>query len=602
MIRKIFNQEEGIALTIAVFVMIVLLGIAGAMFISTQNESTNSLANTAKMNSLMVSNSGAERSIWYLQQKCDNTPDWDVQNQNLFTEEKPTVDCKNLIKERDPEIYKKYGLCLKPRGNDKEGYSYLYASELRHEDDLLTPEDEWAIYTVGVTRTPSNSRLSSREISVIKVLVKLGIGTSPFPDVDIVSGSDDIRDRWHENTRFRLFNPDKEVKIVIPDGLDYLAGSKPNPLWGYEWRKEPGDGILTEIDNKTQQVVFYSNEKIDNKLISIKGVSISNKEINFPEMDLAIYKDMADYTAEYLTDEGVLKKQGDAYYLLKDIVIDNKGVEDLNIPQSLPYPGTYSRLVDRNKNDGLVIIYVPDGSLILQPQAQQNRKLVVGPDSHGMIVTRGKSDNLRKPVENSLDPLVPDTGFQSFELYYDPTPYEFTRGTAFPTPMWWEQLLLADIGKDANNDISYIYQGKREYKNLMSDPMKDEPLIGTLDILSDYDIILSSPITTQCKASRFRGFIYSKGHIHLRTDLIQKGCMMAGKGINWYDQGKLFYVYMVGKDGFDWVFYSESPVGRRDSQGEISFPYRIIGGEGTGPRKFEVIAISDVSNVSKNIF
>lgn len=606
MLKIFFNQEKGIALTIAVFVMIILFLIATALFISTQNESTNSMADTARMNSLMVSNSGAERAIWYVQQKFDNTPNWEPQDrQNLFTEEKPTVDCNKLVKEKDPEIYKMYGIGLtKP-----EGYSNLYGSQMRHENDPGTPEDEWAIYTVGVMRTPS-LKLSSRKISVIKVLVKLGTTTSPFPDIDIMTGSDGVKDTWQENTRLRLFNPNRKARIVIPDGLDYNPGSIPggayrgkeNDNMYYNSDNSIVDGMLTKIGAETQQVVFYSKKDIDTELTSIGGVSTSQEEINFPDLNLSIYEGKADYTAQQLTDKGVLVKQGNAYYLQKDIVIDNAGEENFNIPKNKQHPYDYARLVDKTNSDGLVIIYVPDGSLILRPNNwNPGRELTVGTDSHGMIVTRGKSPNYRFPFEDSLDPLVSDTGFQSFSFSYDPTPDELTKKGQ---SMWWEQHDWADIGKDINNNLSYIYDGNKEYNGLSTEPMKDELLIGTLDILSDYDIILSQPGQSDSGwwTSRFRGFIYSKGYVHLRSDLTQKGSTMAGKGIRWYDQGNLATAYKASGDGYDWTLYGESPLGRRDSKGEILFPYRITGGGGGGIRKFAIIAFSDVSSISKDIF
>ncbi len=548
MIRKISNQEKGIAMIIAPMVMIVLFLLAMAFFVSTQTEMSKSMTDKIGVISLNVSNAGAERTIWRIQQQLDNDPNWLPQDgESLFG-----TDYDSLIREKDPTVYKSYGVSLISGG---EG-SYLYGIKMVHEDDLTTPDfDEWAIYAAGVMRTPSPSGLMSslKKVEQVRVLVRLGVQQLGFPP-----------DSIHAN---RLLTPTNSLAYLYPDANGnstvYSEQSAEDtvdtPLLQHQytpWARK--DGYRGDFDYRTSgPTIPPALQNADNTNDNITTQTNVPSQPT-PDANLDYFRTIADYTASggvirdrngiIISGRHITTRTDGNNHRLYNIgvhptaMVVFKGTNPTQPPNQPNVPVFY----DVN-GDGQTVFYLEDGSL------RTDGSIRITPNTRGIIVTRGRWVNT-VDMEVDFNNPPPVMGY---------TDENNQRNENIGIAIYGGILSLDDSG----NSWPYLNKTSvyRPYTDLtLEGKTVDylEPLIGfnrgdlgTLDLFSEYDILMAPTPLEVSGGGPFRengmiwrGFIYSKGSIMKYKDFILKGAIMAKEEFRIGNQGRL------GRTMLDYLF------------------------------------------------
>lgn len=557
-LKKFFNQEKGIALLIVSVVTVILFLSVGALFIYIQSEGNRSMADRAKEVSMLVGNSGAERVIWYIQHKLDSNPNWIPQDgKNLFIEEKCTVSYDNLYEEREPEIYKNYGICL---NSADEGYSYLYASKMIHENDPTTPEEEWAIYTIGVMRSPLlwGKKTSIKKISRIRVLIRIGTGNVQFPLNTIHCGA---MTKPNNQILLPYSDNDGNSNIYVRDGVEETIGhilhecfrpNNPHPD-GY-------DGEFNYITTANHVPSELDTARDANSKITI---TTGAPEQQTPSFNLDYFKNIADYIGK----DGVIKDcygrtvptprikfisgpdDRKVYKISTYIVLKKSQTQQPN------YPSSYEllELFDKN-NDDTTILYLEDGAF----RMDTNEQIIITPDTEGVIATRGRWINTTRYDDNLGNPKY---GYHDMNNKMNDNIGIDFRGQIKETDRDGKMLRTICAG----TAISALTEERVSWSQVESYIGFDRTDLGKLDFFSEYDILFAPPDMvmqgTEAAADQktiWRGFIYSNGTIHNYLDLLLKGAIMSRNEFQIGDQGKL------GKTVMDNYRAAERILGKRN--------------------------------------
>lgn len=612
MMKKFFNGEEGIALTVAAVITVILFLIASAYFISTQSENTRALADKAGVKAIDVANAGAERAIWNVQQELDNNPDWQPagNEMRLFG----NYDYFENLSEQDKKNPDKYAKECIQVGSTVPGEtsgsiggvgSKVYAVKMRREDDPTTDQVEWAIYSLGIDRS-SDILGGKMEMRVTRVIVQLG-ATVEFPDDLGMYGGGPQTSQSVVNQRFHIsggrINPVLYMEGGWNDNGDIILDGYPGRSLGkVESGKKKGDGW--DPNSRFRFQTLQGNPEPGNSSVR-ESISYGTRDI--PNLRLENLKDIADYyitnTCEVAGDMRDLRNLG---WQLSD---EKGNIVDMSYPgpKSLvpPYdrqiliwknydpnlvprewqPGQYDNYTDiTGKNgqpDGYTIFYIPPGDINIRFGYGKTPICVMSGEGNltrAIIASEGKGRNFYDESAASC----PELGGQVF-----------VRGREYDF-MASDKNLNENVGVDIRGVIAMLANngkeiGKKSFMDFIWNPdtndidvggidkgiVTDRPnnkIIGSqtgcLSILSKYDVSLT---TTGCglhdsssfydPQSIMRGLIYSEeGKIRLQTDLLLRGSIMAKKGIEFVDSrdpNQVTRALVQSGDGYDFALCFE---------------------------------------------
>lgn len=588
MMKKFFNGEEGIALTVAAVVTVILFLIASAYFISTQSENTRALADKAGVKAIDVANAGAERALWDVQRRLDQTPTWQPEenemplfgNYDYF---------ENLSEDKkDPDKYAKE--CIQVSStvvgetSDSIGGvgSKVYAVKLmRGHEEVALGNNFWSIYSLGIDR--SSSILGSKmEMRVTRVLIQLGANVG-FPDTPFGTPGQVNTTRGQ---RVHIGGPslsglpvvqvggwDDNEPLAKPNNPYFQPKIAPSTLRGW------GDGWYRRNEFIMEQSQTCLPEIPINKI----GIPGSGKDI------------IADYYIDldnsgYENDERDLRHENNGWEL-----INNDDNSQTLIP---PYKGEYKgdlrriglfgREVDQNllgtdgralydvNGDGYTVIYIPPGNINIRIYGLLIMPEVRGEVCRAIIASQGAASNLFDGVDAqgylrlSTPPFYGSPGadllMAADEQRNSCTGIDI-RGIIKSYGFDSQNSFVDFIWDDVNSEMRL---GNINYGEVRDDGRyKLDRTSGSLSLLADYDIIINATEAHQFGGSidpqsRFRGLIYSKRDIILKEDLLLRGAMMAGGNIDLVDQSGLWYPQWVYGDGYDLAICHENAFNSSD--------------------------------------
>lgn len=237
------NAEQGIALTVGAFVMVVLFIIATAFFISVQSETNKSLAEKARIHAYPVADAGSERALWYIQKKLEDA-NWIPKNlaQNgtlkLFNSDYDQFVKPRTGAEAKSLVYTQYGVKL---GGSSDPGSQLYAAKMVYIRTATPPEgdfEEWALYSAGITRSAgvmAGGAKSHREIRAIKTVIRIPTAQPGWPG---------------EVINFDGLDPNGRQTLIYPNTRQHIAGGKQIPVI-YSANGQNNDPVTTGVNNAT---------------------------------------------------------------------------------------------------------------------------------------------------------------------------------------------------------------------------------------------------------------------------------------------------------------------------------------------------------------
>jgi len=613
MIKNFLKQERGITLPVGIVVMVILFSIASALFISTQNQATKALSDKAGVTAIAAANVGAERAIWYIQQKLDNDPNWHPNgNEEVLLDTNYDYFKTLTPKNRRPDEYAQECIQVgstvpgKTSGSIGGVGCQVYAVKLkRGPEEIALGDNIWGIYSLGIDRTPgifAGIGPSKMELRVEKVIVQLGTEQQGLPDTPINTPGDietTQGQRIHIGgppipglpvVNVRSWNDSAPLDDPIFRGGIFTAHNPQPPASPEGW----GDGWYRQNDFRMAQSQTAPPD-------------IPLEKVGLPGSG-------ADIIADYYIDLNNPNYQNDP----RDLRYRDNGWELINnrdgsrslIPPHGTYTGDFKKiylfgrhvdpqllsperkaLYDVN-GDGYTVIYIPEGNTNIRIYDLTIMPEVEGDVCRAIIVSRGRGSNLYDGADTRGYVHLPATGWggrqgerliaadqqrnsnTAIDIRGIIKPYNFTSASTFLDFIWDNVNQEMRIGEISYGEVrdDGIYRLDRSS--------------GSLSLLADNDIILSTPDANDGgdpndPQSIIRGLIYSKRNIIFEEDFLLRGAIIAGGNINFVDQSGLWISQRGYGDGFDIAICHENAFASSDGERNLLPDELRPGGGGT---------------------
>jgi len=626
------KNEKGIALIVTIFVIVFLLLISMAFFTFSRNAANHSQKNWAGLVSLEIAEGGAERAVWYVQEKLDSNPEW---LPGTLTDSVSLMgDYDNFVKNWNERYkYAAYGVKLNGQvgGTTEYQASQIYAVKMVKKDDPNTEIEEWLICSAGATRFALSDKGSAKEIKRVDILVRLGRNVERKPDVPAIYIGDDSQQGVN---KIDYYKSGYIHVAAMKDGVSSPAdiytkrnfmyvhndGNPDHDVRGSRIGWSPNSDIILKKDTNVTTGSMNSDQTWKNLVKNNKLTIQNDVQMDFLDLDFDTLTkgknngSTADYTAAELVASGAWIDEG-TYYRPKDEQMYLAGAAS----SMTSVAGRYVyKDGAKGAPDGVIIIYIPPGKGFRHGGTTSSEKIFVENGVHGIIVSEGSFTGTGNTAYGNSQDAISNVGIDIRAEIHSVGGPKLIEGI-----LKGGNQTLADyklgINKDditktgdynvygaygANGELlSYVMQHKDGA--IVSAPEWGEPLwsdkVGILDLLSSNNVILSNKWGNKEEGvSRFRGFISSKKQVLIQGDFAMRGAIGGKEGVAWSNQ------WNNGLSngtfgGYDSVLLQEDPLNRGGAAtNSIIKPAYSGSGKGTADsRTIEVLAWNMGSDMKK---
>ncbi|MEW6096805.1 MAG: hypothetical protein AB1567_09820 [bacterium] len=532
--------------------------------------------------------------------------------------------------------------------------SQVYAVKLkRGPEEVALGDNYWSICSLGIDRTPGifgGKWPSKMELRVAKVIIKLGLGIEFTSNLGMYSGGSQLN-QSRINERLHISGGRVDPVLYMEGGWNdngnYNNGGIAGDYEGCTLSTDQhgngkGDGWDPNSQFKFQ--TLEGNSVPENAQSSGVIESTTYGKMNIPDLKLENLQSIADY---YITSEarvdGDLRDLRNLDWKLVDengnILPDNTAPKDYSGQLSLipPYnriisiwneykselltnefkqwaPRGYDIYQDKT-GDGYTIFYIPEGNTNIRIGYGRTPICIMyggeGNLTRAIIASEGKGRNFydEDAVKNNEGYVFvrgPNYNYMGSDRNLNENVGIDIRGGIWPfanNGEWIGRNTFSDfIWNSQTNDIDVGTIDNGEVVDRESNDILGSQT-GTLSILSKHDVILTwtggalEDIAPDWDPqSVMRGLMYSEeGKIRLQMDLLLRGSIMAGNGIEFVDQSDddqvTIPLVQCGGDGYDFALCFEN-VTKLDDGTPAAIPTSILdtGGSGT----MEVIAWENI--------